>query len=54
MGSFRESISGGSLWHQDALRLEHRPQGEEKDVFIFKSISVIETLYALEKYLKEH
>ena len=35
-GSFSQSSSGGPLWHQDALRLEHGPQEEVKrDIFIF-------------------
>ena len=47
MGSFCESRSGGPLWHQDALRLEKGPQGEGKDIFIFKLKSVKETLCVL-------
>ena len=44
MGYFCEPGRDGLLRHQDALRLKHGPQGEEKDVFIFKPKSVKETL----------
>ena len=40
MGSFCKSRNSGPLQHCDTLQLEHGPEEEEKEVFVFNKKSI--------------